>query len=71
MEYIEIFDEDNQSLGKIKEKNQAHQDGEVSNVKYIYFEELEKMIADRVEGLLIHEYEYKKLFEFIRKFFIK
>ena len=43
------------------------EDNEVSEVKYVYFEDLEKMVADRVEGLLIHEEEYKKLFEFIRK----
>lgn len=43
------------------------EDGEVSEVKYIYYEELEKMVAERVEGLLIHEEEYKYLFEFIRK----
>ena len=43
------------------------EDKEVSEVKYIYFEELEKMVADRVEGLLIHEEEYEKLFEYIRK----
>lgn len=43
------------------------EDDEVSEVKYVYFEELEKMVEDRVEGLLIHEEEYKKLFEFIRE----
>lgn len=43
------------------------EDDEVSEVKYVYFEELEKMVEERVEGLLIHEEEYKKLFEFIRE----
>ena len=43
------------------------EDNEVSEVKYVYFEELEKMVKKRVDGLLIHEEEYKKLFEFIRK----
>lgn len=42
-------------------------DNEVSEVKYVYFEELEKMVADRVKNLLIHEEEYKLLFDFIRK----
>ncbi len=43
------------------------EDDEVSEVKYVYFEEFEKMIANKVEGILIHEEEYDKLFEFIRK----
>ena len=43
------------------------EDNEVSEVKYVYFEDLEKMVADRVDGLLIHEEEYKRLFEYIRK----
>lgn len=43
------------------------EDDEVSEVKYVYFEDLEKMVEERVEGLLIHEEEYKKLFEFIRE----
>lgn len=43
------------------------EDNEVSEVKYVYFEELEKMVKKRVDGLLIHEEEYKKLFEFIRE----
>lgn len=42
------------------------EDNEVSEVKYVHFEELEKMVKERVEGLLIHEEEYKKLFDFIR-----
>ena len=42
------------------------EDNEVSEVKYVYFEDLEKMVAERAEGLLIHEEEYKKLFEYIR-----
>lgn len=43
------------------------EDKEVSEVKYVYFEDLERMVANRVEGLLMHDEEYKKLFEFIRK----
>ena len=43
------------------------EDNEVSEVRYVYFKDLEKMVADKVEGLLIHEEEYKKLFAFIRK----
>ena len=100
MEYIDIFDENNNPTREIKEKTKAHEEGnfhrtahiwimndkkelllqksntikdyifednEVSEVKYVYFEDLEKMVANRVEGLLIHEEEYKKIFEFIRK----
>lgn len=47
-------------------KDYIFEDNEVSEVKYVYFEDLEEMVANRVEGLLIHEEEYKKLFEFIR-----
>lgn len=43
------------------------EDEEVSEVKYVYFEDLEKMVAEKVEGLLLHDEEYKKLFEYIRK----
>ncbi len=28
-------------------------------------EELEKMVEDKVEGLLLHDEEFKKLFEYI------
>lgn len=47
------------------------EDKEVSEVKYVYYEELEKMVEDKVEGLLIHEEEYKYLFKYIRKQNIK
>ena len=47
------------------------EDNEVSEVKYVYFEELEKMVEERVDGLLIHEEEYKKLFEFIRENYLE
>ncbi|MCI9275268.1 MAG: NUDIX domain-containing protein [Clostridia bacterium] len=50
-----------------KIKDYVFEDDEVSEVKYVYFEDLEKMVEDRVEGLLIHEEEYNKLFEFIRE----
>ena len=42
------------------------EDDEVSEVKYVHFEELEKMVEEREEGLLIHEEEYKYLFKYIR-----
>ncbi|MCI8411401.1 MAG: NUDIX domain-containing protein, partial [Clostridia bacterium] len=42
------------------------EDDEVSEVKYVYFEDLEKMIEEKVEGLLLHDEEFKKLFEYIR-----
>ncbi len=41
------------------------EDEEVSEVKYVYYKELEKMVEERVEGLLIHEEEYKYLFKYI------
>ncbi len=47
-------------------KEYIFEDDEVSEVKYVDFEELEKMVEERVDGLLIHEEEYKKLFKFIR-----
>lgn len=42
------------------------EDSEVSEVKYVYYEELERMVEEKTEGLLIHGEEYKKLFEYIR-----
>lgn len=60
-QYIYLLNRNN------KIEDYIFEDKEVSEVKYIYFEELEKMVADRVEGLLIHEEEYEKLFEYIRK----
>lgn len=50
-----------------KTEKYVFEDNEVSEVKYVYFEELEKMVKERAEGLLIHDEEYKKLFEYIRK----
>ena len=50
-------------------KDYIFEDNEVSEVKYVYFEDLEKMVADRAEGLLIHEEEYKKLFQYIRNIY--
>ena len=46
------------------------EDEEVSEVKYVYYEELEKMGEEKAEGLLIHEEEYKKLFRYIRENFV-
>lgn len=42
------------------------EDDEVSEVKYVYFEDLEKMVEEKVEGLLLHDEEFKRLFEYIR-----
>ena len=59
----------------LKYNNQVEEyifeDNEVSEVKYVHFEELEKMVEERVEGLLIHEEEYKYLFRYIRNQNIK
>ena len=57
---------------EVQAKNQSikdyiFKDEEVSEVKYVYYKELEKMAKERVEGLLMHQEEYNKLFEFIRK----
>ena len=41
------------------------EDEDVSEVKYVYYEELEKMVEDKAEGLLLHAEEFKKLFEYI------
>lgn len=41
------------------------EDNEVSEVKYIFYKDLEKMVEEKVEGLLIHEEEYKCLFKYI------
>ena len=53
-----------------KIEDYVFEDNEVSEVKYVFYEKLEKMVEKRIEGLLIHEDEYKKLFEYIRKNFI-
>jgi isopentenyl-diphosphate delta-isomerase type 1 len=46
------------------------EDDEVSEVKYVYFEDLEKMVNKKIEGLLIHTEEFEKLFQYIRKYII-
>lgn len=43
------------------------EDKEVSEVKYVFYKDLEKMVADKVEGLLIHDEEYNKLFKYIKE----
>ena len=43
------------------------EDNEVSKVKYVYYKKLKKMVEDKVEGLLLHDEEFKNLFEYIRK----
>lgn len=53
-----------------KIEDYVFEDNEVSEVKYVFYEKLEKMVEKRIEGLLIHEDEYKKLFEYIRKIII-
>ena len=50
-----------------KIEDYVFEDNEVSEVKYVFYEKLEEMVEKRTEGLLIHEDEYKKLFEYIRK----
>ena len=41
------------------------ENNEVSEVKYIFYRDLEKMVEEKIEGLLIHEEEYKYLFRYI------
>ena len=41
------------------------EDNEVAEVKYVFYKEIEKMVEEKVEGLLIHEEEYKYLFRYI------
>ncbi len=53
-----------------KIENYVFEDEEVSEVKYVYFKDLENMVEEKVEGLLLHDEEYKKLFKFIRDNFI-
>lgn len=36
MEYIDIFDEDNEPTGKVKEKNQAHEDGDFHRTAHVW-----------------------------------
>lgn len=43
------------------------EDDEVSEVKYVFYKDLENMVKQKADGLLIHDEEYKKLFEFINK----
>ena len=43
------------------------EDDEVSEVKYIFYKDLEKIVEQKVEVLLKHDEEYKILFETITK----
>lgn len=42
------------------------EDNEVSEVKYVYYKDLEKMVEDKAEGLLLHNEEFNELFKYIR-----
>lgn len=48
-------------------KEYIFEDNEVSEFKYVFYKDLEKMVKEKVEELLIREEEYKKLFEFIKE----
>ena len=41
-------------------------DHEVAEVKYVYYEELEKMVKNRADRLIIHKNEEELLFDYIR-----
>lgn len=47
-------------------KEYIFEDGEVAEVKYVFYKDLENMVEKKVEGLLMHEEEYKCLFKYIR-----
>ena len=47
------------------------EDDEVSEVKYVFYKDLEKMVDEKVEGLLIHEEEYTYLFKYIGDIIIR
>lgn len=42
------------------------EDDEVSEVKYVLYKDLEKMVEEKAEGILIHKEEFEKLFQYIR-----
>lgn len=41
------------------------QEEEVSDVKFIYYKNLEKMVNDKIENLIIHKEEYEILFKLL------
>lgn len=53
---------------EMKIEEYVFKDEEVSEVKYVYYKNLEKMVENRTPGLLMHDEEYKKLFEYIRNY---
>lgn len=52
-------------------KQYIFKDEEVSEVKYVFYKDLENMVEEKAEGLLMHDEEYKKLFETIKLRFDK
>ena len=50
----------------LKEDEYVFEDHEVERVEYIYFEELERMIAEKRNDLLVHNNEEELLFRYIR-----
>ena len=36
MEYIDIFNENNETLGQVKEKNRAHEDGDFHRTAHVW-----------------------------------
>lgn len=42
-------------------KEYIFEDVEVAEVKYVFYKDLENMVEKKVEGLLVHEEEYKKI----------
>ncbi len=45
------------------------EDDEVAEVKYIPYKVLQRMVEEKAEGILQHEEEYRRLFEFLDKAF--
>ena len=48
---------------EMKIEEYVFKDEEVSEVKYVYYKNLEKMVENRIPGLLMHDEEYKKLLQ--------
>lgn len=43
------------------------QEDEISEVKFVYYKDLEQMVKNKAEGLLIHQEEYERLFEILHQ----
>lgn len=62
--YVYLLESDN------KVEDYVFEDKEVSEVKYVYYEDLERMVKEKEKDLLMHEEEFRDLFDYIRKNYI-